>query len=101
LTEAGTFVLGEDVGKDKDATFVVAADLMAPSFTKPKKGNVVEAQLISEEFVGSMLTLFLETKGGMELKVQVQERALAEFKRGPGQTLYLSFDPTHAHLLKG
>jgi ABC-type Fe3+/spermidine/putrescine transport system ATPase subunit len=78
----------------------VAADLMTPHFTRPKSGNVVEAQFLSEEFVGSMVTLFLEAKSGMELKVQVQERVLADFKREPGQTLYLSFDPVHAHVLK-
>jgi spermidine/putrescine transport system ATP-binding protein len=100
-TEAGNFGVGEDVAKDAAVTFVVAADLMIPSFSKPKSGNVVEAQLISEEFVGSMVTLFLETRSGMELKVQVQERALADFKREPGQTLYLAFDPAHAHVLKG
>jgi hypothetical protein len=31
----------------------------------------------------------------------VQERALADFKREPGQTLYLAFDPAHAHVLRG
>jgi spermidine/putrescine transport system ATP-binding protein len=100
-TECGTFLLNEEVRKDEDSTFVVAADLMTPSLSRPKKGNVVEAQFLSEEFVGSMVTLFLETKSGMELKVQVQERALAEFPREPGQTIYLSFDPAQAHVLKG
>jgi hypothetical protein len=47
-----------------------------------------------------MVTLFHEAKGGMELKVQVQERALADFPREAGQTLYLSFDAAHAHILK-
>jgi spermidine/putrescine transport system ATP-binding protein len=100
-TAEGTFVLGGNTTRDQDTTFVVAADLMAPSFKRPKSGNVVEAQFLSEEFVGSMVTLFLETKSGMELKVQMQERALADFKREPGQTLYFSFDPAHAHVLKG
>jgi spermidine/putrescine transport system ATP-binding protein len=100
-TEWGTFQLGEDVSKDAEATFVVAADLMTPQIARPKTGNVVEAQFLSEEFVGSMVTLFLECESGKELKVQVQERALADFKREPGQTVYLSFDPAHAHVLKG
>jgi spermidine/putrescine transport system ATP-binding protein len=100
-TEAGSFLLGEDIDIDREITFVVAADLMTPEFFRPKKGNIVEAQFISEEFVGSMVTLFLESKNGMELKVQVQERVLGDFKREPGQTLYLTFDPVHAHILKG
>ncbi len=100
-TGAGTFLLNEDVLKDAEATFVVAADLMTPSLSRPKTGNVVEAQFLSEEFVGAMVTMFLETKGGMELKVQVQERTIADFRREPGQTVYLSFDPARAHVLKG
>jgi spermidine/putrescine transport system ATP-binding protein len=100
-TADGTFLLGEPIAKDAQTTFVVAADLMTPYFAKPKKENSVEAALISEEFVGSMVTLFLETKSGMELKVQVQERALADIKREPGQILHLAFDPKHAHILKG
>jgi spermidine/putrescine transport system ATP-binding protein len=98
-TASGTFTLRENVVEGADVTFVVAADLMTPSLTRPHAGNVVEAQFLSEEFVGSMVTLFLETKDGMELKVQVQERALADFPREPGQQLYLSFEPAHAHIL--
>jgi spermidine/putrescine transport system ATP-binding protein len=101
MTDAGTFVLGQEVATDGEVTFVVAADLMTPSPTRPKKGNVVEAEFLSEEFVGAMVTMFLETKGGMEIKVQAPERAVADFKREPGQTLYLSFDPAQAHMLKG
>jgi spermidine/putrescine transport system ATP-binding protein len=100
-TAEGTFLLAENTARDQDTTFVVAADLMAPSLKRPKSSNIVEAQFLSEEFVGSMVTLFLETKSGMELKVQVQERALADFRREPGQTLYLTFDPTYTHVLKG
>jgi spermidine/putrescine transport system ATP-binding protein len=99
-TDVGTFVLNEDLHGNAATTFVVAADLMTPSLTRPRTGNIVEAQFLSEEFVGSMVTLFLEAKNGMELKVQVPERALADFRREPGQTLYLTFDPAHAHVLK-
>lgn len=99
-TEAGTFEVGDDVEKGSPVTFVVAADLMTPSLKRPARGNVVEAQFISEEFVGSMVTLFLEARGGMELKVQVQERALVDFPREAGQLLYLSFESSRAHILK-
>ena len=54
-----------------------------------KAGNVFAAQLISEEFVGSMVTLFFEAAGGMEVKVQIQERALEGLPREPGQTAVL------------
>ena len=48
-----------------------------------------------------MVTLFFEAPGDTEVKVQVQERSLEGIPREPGQTLFLSFDPSHAHILKG
>jgi spermidine/putrescine transport system ATP-binding protein len=74
---------------------------VAISVERPKARNVFTAQLISEEFVGSMVTLFLEAAGGMEVKLQIQERALEGLPREPGQLFFLSFDPSHAHVLKG
>jgi hypothetical protein len=81
--------------------FVVAADVVSLSATRPAAPNVFAGQLISEEFVGSMVTLFFEAAGGMEVKVQVQERLLEGIPREPGQQLFLSFDPSHAHVLTG
>ena len=100
-TPAGRLTLSDALTPGQDVSFVVAADRVTVSSTKPTSGNTIAAQFISEEFVGAMVTLFLEAHGGMELKVQVQERALGEFSREPGAQLYLSFDPSHAHVLKG
>jgi hypothetical protein len=82
-------------------SFVVAADVVSLSTTRPAVRNVFSGQLISEEFVGSMVTLFFETADGMEVKLQMQERLLEGIPREPGQQLFLSFDPSHAHVLKG
>lgn len=100
-TPVGVFTIRADARSGTPVTFVVAADLVAVSATRPKTGNTIAAQLISEEFVGSMVTLFLEAAGATEFKVQIQERALTELPREPGQTLWLSFSPEHAHVLKG
>ena len=67
-------------------SFVVAADVVSLSMTKTDARNSFTAQLISEEFVGSMVTLFFEAEGGMEVKVQVQERVLEGISREPGST---------------
>jgi spermidine/putrescine transport system ATP-binding protein len=98
-TPAGTFTIGSDAKSAVSVTFVVAADRVTVSTAKPKSPNAVAAQLISEEFVGSMVTLFLEAAGNTEFKVQLQERALADLPREPGETLWLSFEPEHAHVL--
>ena len=100
-TAAGTFTLDGKAKPGEQVSFVVAADVVSLSATRPAATNAFTAQLISEEFVGSMVTLFFEAAGGTEVKVQVQERLLEGIPREPGETLWLSFDPSHAHVLKG
>jgi len=84
-------------GPDGPAALVISADLVTAS--RAAGANSVEATLISEEFVGSIVTLFLEARDGSEFKVQVQERALAELDSGSGGVLHLSWDPAAAHIL--
>ena len=54
---------------------------------------------ISEEFIGSVVTLFLEAADGTEFKVQLQERALEALGIEPGASYALSWRPDAAHLL--
>jgi spermidine/putrescine transport system ATP-binding protein len=100
-TPVGTFEVDSKLQSGQALSFVVAADVVSLSVEKSQSRNTFTAQLISEEFVGSMVTLFFEAAGGMEVKVQIQERMLEGIPREPGQQLYLSFDPSHAHVLKG
>ncbi len=81
-------------------SFVIAADLVQLSDRRPASGNVVPCRLISEEFVGAMVTLFLETESGIELKAQVQQRELDTIDLKSGATLYLSWPAERAHVLK-
>ena len=87
------------VSKDDNVAFVIAADLVTVTRKKPKADNVVECTLISEEFIGSMVTLFLETADGSEFKVQLQERELEKLHHTNGGTFYLSWQTKSAHLL--
>jgi spermidine/putrescine transport system ATP-binding protein len=84
-----------------EATFVISADLVKLSMTRPKTGNMVPVTLISEEFIGSVVTLFLESPDGQEFKVQVQERELSTLDLKSNKTLYLSWPASSAHLLTG
>ena len=101
-TSSGVFILapeGKALSEGQEATFVISADLVHLSLDKPKAKNVVQCKLISEEFVGSMVTLFLEDESGQEFKVQMQERELSKFDLQPSQNIWLSWDATSAHLL--
>ena len=81
------------------AAMVISADLVHAS-REPGEGSVA-ATLISEEFVGSVVTLFLEAADGVEFKVQVQERDIAALDPGAGGTLHLSWDAASVHVLEG
>ncbi|MBH67162.1 MAG: ABC transporter ATP-binding protein, partial [Rhodospirillaceae bacterium] len=54
---------------------------------------------ISEEFIGSVVTLFLESKDGTEFKVQIQERELADIDLRGDNELFINWAPNSAHLL--
>jgi len=98
----GSFKLNADAtipAVGDTVTFVIAADLVEVTRAKPKADNVVECTLISEEFIGSMVTLFLETADGTEFKVQLQERELTTLDHNSGSKFYLSWKVESAHLL--
>tara|TARA_B110000208_G_scaffold166782_1_gene205868 strand:- start:1416 stop:2501 length:1086 start_codon:yes stop_codon:yes gene_type:complete len=83
----------------QSASFVISADLVHIARDKPKGGNMAQCKLISEEFVGSMVTLFLEDAQGHEFKVQMQERELSKFDLKGGDQIWLSWDTQSAHVL--
>ena len=89
-----TPVVGDDI------TFVLAADLVTitQSDTTPHT-NAVKASLISEEFIGSVVTLFLETEDGTDFKVQLQERELSSLDLDNGEQFTLSWNNADAHVL--
>ena len=55
--------------------------------------------MISEEFIGSVVTLFLEAEDGSELKVQLQERELSKMDLKSLTTVYLSWATDQAHYI--
>jgi spermidine/putrescine transport system ATP-binding protein len=83
-----------------EVSFTVSADLVTLSLTEPESVNKVQATLISEEFIGSVVTLFFEGAKGLEFKVQMQERALLELDLEPGIAVWLSWDAENANILK-
>jgi len=109
-TEAGGVMLDAPVGQfavpavqtlevGTAASIVVAADMVRITRDPTPSENSVTATLISEEFVGSIVTLFLEATDGTEFKVQLQERALADLDIYAGGQFYLSWATNDAHLL--
>ena len=82
-------------------TFVVSADLVLLSGVETALQNRIACSLISEEFVGSMVTLFLETAEGVEFKVQTSQRILERVDLSGATALFASWSPEHVHILPG
>ena len=82
-------------------TFVVSADLVQLSGVEAALHNRIPCSLISEEFVGSMVTLFLETAEGVEFRVQTSQRILEHLDLSGASTLFASWAPEHVHILPG
>jgi spermidine/putrescine transport system ATP-binding protein len=99
-TSSGTFKVNSALEVGEDVTFVVSADLVQISIDRPDAENTVQCKLLSEEFVGSMVTMFLESSDGHEFKVQMQERALSAFDLKGGDQVWLDWSAAHAHLLQ-
>jgi spermidine/putrescine transport system ATP-binding protein len=102
-TACGRFKVGLPAGRAArpgDAlTFVIAADRVRLTDAPPEAENVVPCGLVTEEFVGSTVTLFLESRDGTEFKVQAGERELATLDTKSGKQLYLSWPADRAHVL--
>ena len=79
--------------------FAVSADLVQIGRKKPKTDNAVACSLISEEFIGSVVTLFLEADDGTEFKVQLQERELSALDLHASDAFHIGWNAADAHLL--
>ncbi len=101
--QQGTFVAANSnrpLSAGQSVSFTVSADLVSLSTEEPKTINKAQATLISEEFIGSIVTVFLEGAAGQDYKVQMQERALAALDLVPGRDVWLSWDIENANILE-
>lgn len=83
----------------QSVSFTVSADLVSLALSEPQAPNKAKATLISEEFIGSVVTLFFEGADGQEFKVQMQERAVLELELEPGGEVWLTWDAENANIL--
>jgi len=80
---------------------VVSADRIDLGTERGEEANSVGGSLISEEFVGAVVTLYLETEGGREFRVQKQQHELERLELRSGQRLYASWRPEDTYVLPG
>ncbi len=78
---------------------VVSADRVAVSDSAGGHDNVISGELISEEFVGSMITLHIDIGDGTVFRVQKQQHELDALDFTSGRTLYVSWRPEDTYIL--
>ena len=78
---------------------VISADLVQISLDDPKTQNSLQCRFISEEFVGSIVTLFAELQDGSDFKIQTRQRDLANMSLEEGDTFFVSWSTADAHLI--
>jgi spermidine/putrescine transport system ATP-binding protein len=83
------------------ASIAVAADRVRVTQDEPEAVNRIACHLISEEFVGAAVILYLEAPDGSEIKAQLGEAELETLDLTPGTALWVSWDPGAAHSLQG
>jgi len=82
------------------ASIAVAADRVRVTEAEPDAENRIACQLISEEFVGAAVVLYLEAPDGSEIKAQLGEAELGPLDLAPGAKLWVSWESGAAHPLQ-
>ncbi|MEM7408565.1 MAG: ABC transporter ATP-binding protein [Pseudomonadota bacterium] len=78
----------------------VAADRMQVSSDEPDAGSRFACTVISEEFAGAGVIVYLEAPDETEIKVQLNEAELSALTLAPGQQVWVSFASDAAHWLE-
>jgi len=78
---------------------VVSADLAAVSDTAGEYENVITGELISEEFIGSVITLYIDIGEGTVFRLQKQQHELDALDFTAGSKLFASWRPEDTYVL--
>ncbi len=78
---------------------VVSADMIELKSFSDDSVNEFPCNLISEEFIGSIIGLLVETKGGFEIKIQKPHHELERLNLNDDKPLWFSWKPDSAYLL--
>ncbi len=90
---------GQSVAEGASCSFVIGADHILLTSEAEVLENRIPCSLISEQFVGSVVTLYFETASGVEFRVQKQQRELDALNLQIGETVWASWETQHAYLL--
>ena len=83
------------------AEIVISADRLNIASSEPTIAgpNTFKCKLISEEFIGAVVSLLVETDEGVELKIQKQQKELDEIHLETGQAIWVNWPREYAYLI--
>ncbi|HCH24196.1 MAG TPA: ABC transporter ATP-binding protein [Oceanospirillaceae bacterium] len=88
-----------DSANSLDVDLIIGADLITIEEKGCKSDNNIMADFVGEEFTGSVATLYFELGNGEEMKVQKQQRYIANLNLKQGQSYRLSFSAADVYCL--
>ncbi|GLK83779.1 ABC transporter ATP-binding protein [Ancylobacter defluvii] len=80
-------------------TLVVAADRIDIASARSGIGNEIDARVVTLEVVGSSATVFLETAGGVDLRVQRSLHEIENTPLNPGQAVIARWSQDEGYFL--
>ena len=100
-TPAGTLTAAIAPGRTatvgETVDYVVSADSIA--IGEGAADNTVACTLVSEQFVGSVVTLFCEAASGVEFRVQKPQREMAGLELETGSQIRIGWNAANAYIL--
>lgn len=100
-TRGGDFALPDDAGPVGQQASLTVLDTRMQIHVQPPRDarNSIAARMIGEEFVGATATIYFETDGGQELRVQKSHEDLADLSLAIGKPFHLSWSAADGHLV--
>jgi spermidine/putrescine transport system ATP-binding protein len=91
---------GKTVEPGEPVTFCVSAEHIELT-AQPVRRNRLSCTVVGEEFIGSMVNLYLEASNGLELQVQKLHAEYKQLGVQGGQQIFAEWDAAHALILRG
>jgi spermidine/putrescine transport system ATP-binding protein len=88
-----------DFTRGQSVELVLSADNLEPTAVEPESVNRVACRVVSEEFIGTVVTLLVEAPGGTELRIQKQQRDMDQISLEEDSKLWISWSPTSVYVL--
>ena len=90
---------GRTLHAGSEVALVVGADRVQLSNQPSAADNTLAGTVLSEQFIGSVVTLYLETSEGVEFRAQKQQHALEQLDFRAGEMLYATWSAEDSYVL--